>query len=177
MHRLLDNVLKTLTATSLMSLVSVGADGHRQRHYHWSSAHIRLSRRHDDAGTFFAFNIFFGLLIAPVFQIVAIGTQITEGDYRSGAHARNSEREAEDEEPGRNRRSIGERSRRDGKRGALLYDTRKEVLHEVSFRSDRERSRLWSAFWRWNPTIIGLLQRFMCRRAGACWSTGWISRR
>jgi len=29
-------------------------------------------------GTFFAFNIFLGLLVAPVFQIVAIGTQITE---------------------------------------------------------------------------------------------------
>ena len=29
-------------------------------------------------GDLFAFNLFLGLLIAPVFQIVAIGTQITE---------------------------------------------------------------------------------------------------
>jgi len=29
-------------------------------------------------GTFFCLNIFLGLLVAPVFQIVAIGTQITE---------------------------------------------------------------------------------------------------
>jgi len=57
-------------------------------------------------GTFFMFNIFLGLLVAPVFQIVAIGTQITEAITGLDAHARNSDEKLEDDEPAGRRRSI-----------------------------------------------------------------------
>src|SRR5438128_11459610 len=76
-QRLLDNVLKTLTATSLMSLSATGLRG-------VTSAIIlkigapKIISGSMTLGTFFAFNIFLGFLVAPVFQIVAIGTQITE---------------------------------------------------------------------------------------------------
>src|SRR5260370_37395345 len=76
-QRLLDNVLKTLTATSLMSLSAAGLMGIVSAIIMELGAHKILGGTMT-LGTFFAFNIFLGLLIAPVFQIVAIGTQITE---------------------------------------------------------------------------------------------------
>src|SRR3981189_623208 len=75
--RLLDNVLKTLTATSLMSLSAAGLMGIVSAIIMELGAH-KIIAGSMTLGTFFAFNIFLGLLVAPVFQIVAIGTQITE---------------------------------------------------------------------------------------------------
>ena len=76
-HRLLENVLKTLTATSVMSLSStllLGVIG---------ATVMFVGTRQILAGTltlggFFTYTLFLGFLIAPMFQIVAIGTQLTE---------------------------------------------------------------------------------------------------
>src|ERR1700732_5000827 len=76
-QRLLENVLKTLTATSLMSLSGAGLMGVVSGLIMEFGGH-RILAGSMTLGQFFAFNIFLGLLIAPVFQIVAIGTQITE---------------------------------------------------------------------------------------------------
>ena len=76
-QRILNNIIKTLTATSLMGLVAtllmgiVGAlvmfVGARQI----MAGHLQL-------GDLVAFTMFMGFLIAPVFQVVNIGTQISE---------------------------------------------------------------------------------------------------
>src|SRR3989441_4187446 len=76
-QRLLDNVLKTLTATSLMSLSAAGLMGVVSAIIMEFGAHKILGGTMT-LGTFFAFNIFLGLLVAPVFQIVAIGTRSEE---------------------------------------------------------------------------------------------------
>src|SRR3989441_10697122 len=76
-RRLLDNVLKTLTATSLMSLSAAGLMGVVSAIIMEFGAHKILGGTMT-LGTFFAFNIFLGLLVAPVFQIVAIGTRSEE---------------------------------------------------------------------------------------------------
>src|SRR5205085_4014574 len=76
-QRLLDNVLKTLTATSLMSLSGAGLMGLVSALIMEFGGHKVLAGNMT-LGQFFAFNVFLGLLVAPVFQIVAIGTQITE---------------------------------------------------------------------------------------------------
>src|SRR5207248_5705280 len=76
-QRLLNNVLRTLTATSVMSLSStvlLGIVG---------AVVMYLGARQIIAGTltlggFFTYTMFMGFLIAPVLQVVAIGTQITE---------------------------------------------------------------------------------------------------
>src|SRR5258708_19703906 len=70
-------VWKTLTATSLMSLSGAGLMGLVSALIMEFGGHKVLSGGMT-LGQFFAFNIFLGLLVAPVFQIVAIGTQITE---------------------------------------------------------------------------------------------------
>src|ERR1700704_4162954 len=69
-QRLLDNVLKTLTATSLMSLSAAGVMGIVSAIIMELGAH-KIIAGSMTLGTFFAFNIFLGLLVAPVFQIVA----------------------------------------------------------------------------------------------------------
>ena len=75
--RLLENVLKTLTVTSVMGLSStilLGVIG---------ATVMFVGTRQILAGTltlggFFTYTLFLGFLVAPLFQVVAIGTQLTE---------------------------------------------------------------------------------------------------
>ena len=76
-QRLLENVLKTLTATSVMSLAATSMLGVV------SALIMFLGARRIVAGTmtlgsFVEFTIFLGMLVAPVSQMVNIGTQLTE---------------------------------------------------------------------------------------------------
>src|ERR1700724_501074 len=76
-ERLLDNVLKTLTATSLMTLSATGLMGLVSAAIMFLGSREILSGAMT-LGTFLTFTIFLGLLIAPVTQIVSIGPQLTE---------------------------------------------------------------------------------------------------
>ena len=131
-QRLLENVLKTLTATSVMSLSStllLGVIG---------ATVMFVGTRQILAGTltlggFFTYTLFLGFLIAPMFQIVAIGTQLTEA-LAGLERTREILRERpEDEDP---RRTVALPSF--GGRVAFedvtfSYAEGKEVLHGVSF--------------------------------------------
>lgn len=75
--RLLDNVLKTLTATSLMGLSSTVVLGVVSSLIMYMGARQILSG-HMTVGQLFSYTMFMGFLIAPVAQIASIGTQITE---------------------------------------------------------------------------------------------------
>src|SRR5258707_1788926 len=76
-RRLLDNLLKTLTATSLMSLSAAVLMGVVSAIVIQLGGHKVISGA-ITPGTFLTYTVFLGLLVAPIFQIVAIGTQITE---------------------------------------------------------------------------------------------------
>src|SRR5271167_582133 len=159
-QRLLDNVLKTLTATSFMSLsgaTMMGIVG---------ALIMFLGARQVLAGTmtpgqFFAFNIFLGLLIAPVFQIVAIGTQITEAITGLERTREILNEKMEDETPGR----VVAVERIDGRVQmedvSFAYETRKEVLHGVSFESPPGTvTALVGPSGAGKSTIIGLIAAF-----------------
>ena len=77
MQRLLDNVLKTLTATSLMGLTSTVMLGAVSSIIMYMGARQILAG-HMTVGQLFSYTMFLGFLIAPVAQIASIGTQITE---------------------------------------------------------------------------------------------------
>src|SRR5258708_15154961 len=78
-------------------------------------------------GQFFAFNIFLGLLVAPVFQIVAIGTQITEAITGLERTREILNEEKEDEAAGRTV-ELGRIYRQVVIEDVILdYDSRKEV--------------------------------------------------
>jgi ABC-type multidrug transport system fused ATPase/permease subunit len=159
-QRLLDNVLKTLTATSLMSLSGAGLMGLVSALIMELGGHKVLSGSMT-LGQFFAFNVFLGLLVAPVFQIVAIGTQITEAITGLERTREILNETQEDADP---RRTVT-LDRITGfvamENVSFAYDTRKEVLHDVSFQSEPGTvTALVGPSGAGKSTIIGLIAAF-----------------
>ena len=131
-QRLLENVLKTLTATSVMSLSStllLGVVG---------ATVMFVGTRQILAGTltlggFFTYTLFLGFLIAPMFQIVAIGTQLTEA-LAGLERTREILRERpEDEDPRRTVALPSVEGRVVFEDVRFSYAEGKEVLRGVSF--------------------------------------------
>jgi ABC-type multidrug transport system fused ATPase/permease subunit len=165
-ERLLDNVLKTLTATSLMSLSGAGLMGVVGALMYELGGH-RILAGGMTLGQFFMFNIFLGLLVAPVFQIVAIGTQITEAITGLERTREILNEKKEDDAPGR---SIV-LDRINGlvamENVSFAYDSRKEVLREVRFRSEPGTvTALVGPSGAGKSTIIGLIAAFYVPSSG-----------
>src|SRR5438067_4957415 len=110
-HRLLNNVMRTLTATSVMSLSASLLMGVVGAVIMYIGAHqIMIGTL--TIGGFFTFTLFLGFLVAPIMQMVAIGTQLTEA--LAGLE--------------RTREILRERPEdRDPKRTALLNDVRGNI--------------------------------------------------
>src|SRR3984893_13969263 len=165
-QRLLDNVLKTLTATSLMSLSGAGLMGLVSALIMEFGGHKVLSGSMT-LGQFFAFNVFLGLLVAPVFQIVAIGTQITEaitGLERTREILNETQEDADPRRTVALDRITGYVAMEDV---SFAYDSRKEVLHEVSFRSEPGTvTALVGPSGAGKSTIIGLIAAFYVPKGG-----------
>jgi ABC-type multidrug transport system fused ATPase/permease subunit len=159
-QRLLDNVLKTLTATSLMSLSGATLMGIVGALMYEFGGHAILAGRMSP-GDWFAFNAFLVLLIAPVFQIVAIGTQITEAITGLERTREILNETKEDEAAGRTitlPRINGEVVMENV---SFAYDSRKEVLQEVTFQSDPGTvTALVGPSGAGKSTIIGLIAAF-----------------
>jgi subfamily B ATP-binding cassette protein MsbA len=75
--RLLDNVMKTLTMTSVMSMTATTVLGCVGALVMLLGGHMALRGQMDD-GTYIQYTMFLAFMIAPVIQVVNIGTQLTE---------------------------------------------------------------------------------------------------
>ena len=75
--RLLANVMKSLTMTSALAAASTTVLGLVSALVMWLGGHHVLATRWT-VGDYFRYNMFLAFMIAPVFQIVNIGTQLTE---------------------------------------------------------------------------------------------------
>ena len=165
-QRLLDNVLKTLTATSVMSLSSTVLLGLV------SALIMYLGTRQILAGTmtlgtFLTYVAFLALLVAPVFQIVNIGTQLTEG-MAGLERTRDILREnREDADPHRTVAIgpvLGEIEFQDV---GFAYTEGKQVLHDVSFLArPGSATALVGPSGAGKSTIIGLIAAFHVPTAG-----------
>ena len=133
-QRLLENVFRSLTAISLMSLsatVLMGVVG---------AVVMFLGSRQVFAGTltlgeFTMFTAFLAFLVAPVFQVVGIGTQLTEALAGLDRTQEVLHEKPEDEDTRRNR-SIGSiQGVVSFQHVTFAYDEGKPVLHDVSFES------------------------------------------
>jgi ABC-type multidrug transport system fused ATPase/permease subunit len=132
--RLLDNVLRSLTAISLMSLsatVLMGIVG-------GTVMYLGARQILDGSltlGGFMTFTAFLAFLVAPMFQVVGIGTQITEALAGLDRTQEVLAERPEDEDP----RRTGVMPPIEGFvefRGVTFeYDAGKPVLHDVSFES------------------------------------------
>ena len=159
-QRLLDNVLKTLTATSLMSLSGVVLMGMVSAMIMFLGAR-QIAAGHMTPGTLVSYMAFLAMLVAPVFQIVAIGTQLTEAITGLERTREILNEKAEDEDNGRTV-TI------DRINGAVLfervdfsYDTGKQVLYDVGFASQPGTvTALVGPSGAGKSTIIGLIAAF-----------------
>jgi len=132
--RLLDNVMRTLTATSLMSLSAsvllggVGAAtmyvGGRQMVAHTLTA-----------GSYFSFNFLLVFLVAPIMQVVSIGTQLTEALAGLERTQEIMQERPEDRDPKRSVVLEDIVGTVEFENVSFSYDGTHEVLHDISFRS------------------------------------------
>src|SRR6266446_6564875 len=165
-QRLLDNVLKTLTATSLMSLSGAMLLGIVSALMLELGGHKILSGSMT-LGQWFAYNAFLAFLIAPVFQIVAIGTQITEAITGLERTREILKENPEDEAPGRTVSLEGVKGLVEMEHVSFAYETRKEVLHDVSFKSEPGTvTALVGPSGAGKSTIIGLIAAFYVPSSG-----------
>jgi ABC-type multidrug transport system fused ATPase/permease subunit len=159
-QRLLDNVLKSLTAISLMSFsatVLLGLIG---------AIVMYVGSRQILAGTltlggFVTFTAFLAFLGAPIFQIVGIGTQISEA-LAGLERTREVMRERPEDEDPRRQVAIGEVCSEVAFENVdFEYEAGKPVLREVSFRSAPGTvTALVGPSGSGKSTIIGLISAF-----------------
>ncbi len=132
--RLLDNVLKSLTAISLMSLSATVLMGLVGATVMFLGAREILAHTLT-LGGFMSFTAFLAFLVAPMFQVVGIGTQLTEALAGLDRTQEVLHERPEDEEP-RRTTAIGQiQGYLTFDRVTFAYDPGKTVLHEVSFAS------------------------------------------
>jgi subfamily B ATP-binding cassette protein MsbA len=165
-HRLLDNVIKTLTMTSLMSLSSTVLMGLVSAVIMFLGAQKILAGTMT-LGTFITFTIFLGMLIAPLVQIVSIGPQLTEAITGLERTREVLSEKPEDEQPDRtivlhrvNGMVVFEHV-------DFSYDTGKPVLHDINFDSGPGTvTALVGPSGAGKSTIIGLIAAFYVPTSG-----------
>jgi ABC-type multidrug transport system fused ATPase/permease subunit len=158
--RLLDNVMKTLTMTSVMSMTATTVLGIVGAIVMLLSGHLALHNQMDD-GTYIQYTMFLAFMIAPVIQVVNIGTQLTEA---VAGVDRTMEILSEKDEFADAKRTV--------KLGEIqgfvrfehvdfAYTPEKPVLHDVSFRADPGSvTALVGSSGSGKSTIISLLCAF-----------------
>ena len=131
-QRLLDNVLRTLTATSVMSLgasLLLGVVGA-------VIMYVGARQVADGAltiGGFFTYTLFLGFLIAPIMQIVQVGTQLTEALAGLERTQEVFSERREDQDPKRKLTLGSIRGNIDFEHVSFSYDGSRSVLTDVSF--------------------------------------------
>jgi subfamily B ATP-binding cassette protein MsbA len=165
--RLLDNVMRSLTATSVMGLsasVLLGVVG---------AIIMYVGARQILAGSltiggFFTYTLFMGFLIAPVMQIVQIGTQLTEALAGLERTHEILKEPAEDRDP---RRTVTLREisgNIDFENVSFSYDGSRSVLEEVSFHaSPGTVTALVGSSGSGKSTTIGLISAFYVPTKGS----------
>jgi ABC-type multidrug transport system fused ATPase/permease subunit len=133
--RLLDNVLRSLTAVSLMSLSATVLMGIVGAIVMFVGTH-KIFAGTLTLGEFVTFTAFLAFLIAPVFQVVGIGTQLTEA-FAGLERTREVLRERPEDRDPRRTVALGTiRGEVEFDRVGFSYDEGKQVLFDVSFRAE-----------------------------------------
>ena len=166
-RRLLDNVMRTLTATSLMGLSAsvllgvVGAAtmyvGGRQMAAHTLSP-----------GSYFSYNFLLVFLIAPVMQVVSIGTQLTEALAGLERTQEIMGERPEDQDPKRSLELRDIVGTVEFKNVTFSYEGTHDVLRDISFRSEPGTvTALVGSSGSGKSTTIGLISAFYVPSKGA----------
>jgi ABC-type multidrug transport system fused ATPase/permease subunit len=131
-QRLLDNVLRSLTATSVMTLSASLLLGVVGAIVMYVGAH-QVAAGSLTIGGFFTYTLFMGFLIAPIMQIVQVGTQLTEALAGLERTQEILDESREDRDPRRTQTLGNIRGDIDFENVGFSYDGAKLVLRDVSF--------------------------------------------
>jgi len=132
--RLYENVRKTLTATSLMSMAGTLLMGSVSLTVLILGSRMIVQGRMS-LGDFIAFSLYLGLLIAPVLQIVGIGSQMTEAFAGIDRMHEVLEEVPEDVDPERIHRIGPLVGHVIFEKVCFSYDSQKTILHQIDFSS------------------------------------------
>ena len=164
--RLLDNVMKSLTMTSALSATATTAVGLLTAIVMSMGGHLIMAHRWT-FGDYLSYNMFLVFMTAPIFQIVAIGTQLTEAF--AGLDRTNelmSELE-ENQSPSRTLKLPPIRGNVRFDDVEFAYDPEKPVLHGVSFTAEPGTvTALVGSSGSGKSTIISLLCAFHTPSSG-----------
>jgi ABC-type multidrug transport system fused ATPase/permease subunit len=159
-RRLLDNVMKTLTATSVMSLSASLLMGVVGAIIMYMGAH-RIMAGTLTIGSFFTYTLFMGFLVAPIVQIVNIGTQITEALAGLERTQEILHERPEDQDPRRTVTLDDIYGKVEFEHVNFSYDGSRTVLHDVSFLAEPGTvTALVGSSGSGKSTIIGLISAF-----------------
>ena len=130
-ERLYQNVVRSLTATSLLSLASTAILGVVGATVMFLGAHQVMAHK-ITLGDYIMYNMFLAFMVAPVFQVVNVGTQLTEAVAGLDRTIEILNEEREDADPGRtvNLGTIEGDIRFENVR--FSYEPGKPVLHGIS---------------------------------------------
>jgi len=158
--RLLSNILRTLTATSLMSLSAAVLMGAVGALVMFVGTRSILAHRMT-LGDLMTFTALMAYMVAPMFQIVSIGTQLTEAIAGLDRTREVLAELPEDTDP-RRTVSIGEvRGEVAFEDVSFAYEPSKTVLHDISFYSAPDTATaLVGSSGSGKSTIIGLIAAF-----------------
>jgi subfamily B ATP-binding cassette protein MsbA len=136
-QRLLDNVMRSLTAISLMSLsatVLMGIVGGTVMYV--GARQILATPPSMTVGDLFSFTAYLAFLVAPMFQLVGIGTQLTEALAGLDRTQEVLNERPEDEDTKRTRTIGAVQGYVAFEDVSFEYDAGKPVLYEVGFHSE-----------------------------------------
>jgi len=172
-ERLLQNVMKSLTMTSVLGSASTTVLGLVSSLVMWFGGRNVLGHSWT-VGDYFSYNMFLAFMIAPVFQIVNIGTQLTEA---FAGLDRTNEIMAELEEnqsPDRTLKMPGIKGTVEFDKVQFSYVPEKPVLHGVSFQAEPGTvTALVGSSGSGKSTIISLLCAFHTPSQGAVLVDGY----
>ncbi len=132
--RLLDNVISSLTAQSMMSLASTAVLGVVGALIMYLGAHQVVDGKLTTGG-YVTYVMFLAFMIAPIAQLVSIGTQLTEALAGLDRTTEILSEAQEDSEPSRSLALSEIRGDIRFENVSFSYEEEKEVLHEISFES------------------------------------------
>ncbi len=165
-QRLLDNVLRTLSTLSMMSFSTTALLGVAGALVMWIGAHQVLSGSLT-LGGYFTYTMFLAFMVAPLFQVVGIGTQLTEAIAGLERTREILNERPEDEDP----RRVVTLSEMEGKVAfenvTFSYEPGKPVLMDVSFHAlPGTVTALVGSSGSGKSTIIGLVAAFHVPSSG-----------
>jgi subfamily B ATP-binding cassette protein MsbA len=165
--RLLENVLRTLTAFSLLSLGASVLTGLVGATVMYVGARQILAHALT-LGGFMMFTAFLAFLVAPMFQVVGVGTQITEALAGLDRTQEVLAEKPEDEDPRRTRAIGAIEGRVVFDRVTFGYEPARPVLHEIDFEAlPGTSTALVGPSGSGKSTIVGLVAAFHSPDSGS----------